>query len=88
MVHGDDADEEDLDEAEVKFAMANFVEGRNEQTAEETEYAAKFAAQQATEDMESDPEPEVSLERNAISLVVQCNLMAFCCKGVAKMLVG
>ena len=40
MVHGDDADEEDLDETELAFAIANHRENRDEMTAEEREYAA------------------------------------------------
>jgi len=46
-VHGEDADEEDLDEKEAHFAMANFVEGRSEMTPDEAEYAAAYAAEQA-----------------------------------------
>jgi len=38
MVHGDDNDEEDLDETEVRFAIANYAEERNEPTPEEAEY--------------------------------------------------
>ena len=43
MVHGDDADEEDLDETEVAFALDNFVSDRDEPTAEESSYLAQFA---------------------------------------------
>ena len=32
MVHGDDLDEEDLDETEARFALANYNEGRTEPT--------------------------------------------------------
>jgi len=59
MVHGDDADEEDLDVHEAEFAIANFVDGRTEQTEEEVKYAAQFAQQaEEPEAIESDPEIE------------------------------
>jgi len=63
MVHGDDLDEEDLDEAEAKFAMANYYDGRTEPSEEEVAYAAKFAAQQleavaVDSDPDEDPEDE------------------------------
>uniref|UniRef100_A0A7S0P1L2 WHIM2 domain-containing protein n=1 Tax=Calcidiscus leptoporus TaxID=127549 RepID=A0A7S0P1L2_9EUKA len=49
MVHGDDADEEDLDEQEATFALHNFAENRAEPTTAELEYAATFAAAAAEE---------------------------------------
>jgi len=62
MVHGEDADEEDLDEKEAHFAMANFVEGRSEMTPDEAEYAAAYAAEQAAKAAEGgegeEDEPE------------------------------
>ena len=58
MVHGDDADEEDLDEAEAQFALANFAENRAELTAEETEYASQFATAQKEEEDDDDEEEE------------------------------
>ena len=42
MEHGDDDDEEDLDEQEALFAMANYDENRSEMTEEERLYLAKF----------------------------------------------
>ena len=49
MVHGDDLDEEDLDETEAEFAIANYADNRAEMTAEEAAYAAQFAAAAADE---------------------------------------
>ena len=47
MVHGDDADEEDLDEIEAAFAIANYKEDRLEPTGEEAAYLAQFEAEAA-----------------------------------------
>jgi hypothetical protein len=44
MVHGDDDDEEDLDEAEARFAIDNFVDNRQAMTEEEAAYLAQFDA--------------------------------------------
>ena len=47
MVHGDNEDEEDLDEAEAQFAIDNMRENRAEATPEEVEYLAKFEEAEA-----------------------------------------
>ena len=41
-MHGDDQDEEDLDEMETRFAIESFTENRSEPTVEETEYLSQF----------------------------------------------
>jgi len=59
MVHGDDADEEDLDEQEVNFAMRNFAESRTEMTQEEHDYNESYQAaheEPPEDDFESEDE--------------------------------
>ena len=61
MVHGDDADEEDLDETEAMYAIANFAENRIEPTAEEAAYLKQFeegAGAAAAEEEEEEEEEE------------------------------
>ena len=46
MVHGDDKDEEDLDEHEVLFAIANYRDDLKGMSDEERQYMADYAARQ------------------------------------------
>ena len=50
MVHGDDDDEEDLDELEATFALANYAENRKELTEAESAYNAQFEAANRPDD--------------------------------------
>jgi len=61
MVHGEDADEEDLDETEVAFAIANHADGRLEPLAEEVEYLAQFEPH-LTKEGEDDEEGDEDIE--------------------------
>jgi hypothetical protein len=47
MVHGNDEDEEDLDETEVLFALQDYAEDRQEPTPEALAYADKWRASEA-----------------------------------------
>ena len=49
-MHGDDDDEEDLDELEANFAMTNYSENRTELTEAESAYIAQFEAANRPED--------------------------------------
>jgi len=49
MVHGDDDDEEDLDETEALFAIESYSANRLEPTAEESAYLAKFQTESAVD---------------------------------------
>jgi hypothetical protein len=57
MVHGEDADEEDIDETEAAYAIANYAENRHEPLPEEVEYLAQFEAK-ADADAEGEDEDE------------------------------
>lgn len=47
MVHGNDEDEEDLDETEVLFALQDYAEDRQQPTPEAIAYADKWRAAEA-----------------------------------------
>ena len=64
MEHGDDADEEDLDEQEALFAMANYAELRSELTQEEMEYNAKYEAEAAAKAAEEEEDGVEDLEED------------------------
>jgi hypothetical protein len=49
MVHGNDEDEEDLDETEVVFAMQDYAEDRQQPTPEAIAYAEMWRAEAAAE---------------------------------------
>ena len=58
MVHGDDKDEEDLDEHEVVFAINNYREGLTRMGEEERVYLAQYHASQAAAAEEAEEEEE------------------------------
>ena len=58
MVHGDDKDEEDLDEHEVVFAINNYREGLTRMGEEERVYLAQYLASQAAAAEEAEEEDE------------------------------
>ena len=60
MVHDDDSDEEDLDEHEVDFALANYREDRSVATSEEAAYIAKVEEEnkRKAEEEEDDDDDE------------------------------
>jgi hypothetical protein len=67
MVHGDDKDEEDLDEQEVVFAINNYREGLTRMGEEERVYLAQYHASQsaAAEEAEDEDEDEDEDEETA-----------------------
>jgi hypothetical protein len=67
MVHGDDKDEEDLDEQEVVFAINNYREGLTRMGEEERVYLAQYHASQsaAAEEAEEEDEEEDEDEETA-----------------------
>ena len=58
MVHDDDSDEEDLDEHEVDFALANHREDRSVVTTEEAAYIAKVKKENEDDDDDDDDDDE------------------------------
>lgn len=54
MVHGDDDDEEDLDETEARFAIESYCANRVEPTMEESAYLAKFQSSNAVDGADDD----------------------------------
>ena len=57
MVHGDDKDEEDLDEHEVAFAMSNYRDDLKAMGGEERAYIAAYEARQAAKPAGEGEEP-------------------------------